>query len=142
MLNADSMESSTGQHERRQRAPAREYIELTEIAILDAALSLGTLDGPGATPQAMVDEVLRSLIVRDADFARAIGRLVASDYLDVAHGDRGWTYALTRSGQQPAADWRRHLDVSEPTGPTRKLKTVRRELASRRAPVLPVMATH
>ena len=114
MLNADSMESSTGQHERRQRAPAREYIELTEIAILDAALSLGTLDGPGATPQAMVDEVLRSLIVRDADFARAIGRLVASDY----------------------------LDVSEPTGPTRKLKTVRRELASRRAPVLPVMATH
>lgn len=131
MLHADTPETLSVHRDRRRTQPSPEYIEMTELAILDAAHALGTLDGRGASPQSLVDQVLLSYEVREADFARAVGRLVASEHLEITHGEQDWTYALTAAGHAHMTAWEQRLQQQSTSGPIARIERARTVLATR-----------
>ncbi|MCK5858533.1 hypothetical protein [Abyssibacter sp.] len=105
MLDGTIASDPSGEGERRKQMGVPEFIEVTQIAILQAADDLGTLTGSGSTPQNLVDQVRASLVVRESDFARAIGMLIANELLDIALENDVWSYALTQSGRDHLMAW-------------------------------------
>ncbi|WP_348674370.1 hypothetical protein [uncultured Abyssibacter sp.] len=133
--------------ERRKHIGAPEFVEITQVVILQAADTLGTLTGTGATPRDLVDQVRASLVVRESDFARAIGMLVASDWLDILIDDGRWTYALTEAGRAHVKAWLESIDAESrewsTTHARARLQAIRALLATRaRGPSAAERLTH